>query len=235
MCGVARDPVPVSSLIRTPSLAEELKAALLAENPEHADTDNDSDALRSSLPDGFRLNLSIRSDEESDFSVDLSQLGSPEQIDPVNKYGGFSFDEFAAKEKRPACRKSCCFSETETDSNTHRSSAKDREDVAMFPAVKTVRKQRDEVVSHCNTPESADLGQRAHLVKTDCSDDAAINSDDAGADSDLRLASYNLGSGKDCLVNKVGNENEKFYKNSDDIHRNSTGKCPVLCCILLQQ
>lgn len=227
MCVAARDPVPVSSLIRTPSLAEELKAALMAEDPEHADTDNDSDALRSSLPEGFCLNLSPRSgSEESDFSVDLSELGSPEQIDPVNKYGGFVFDgKFTAKEKRPSCRKSCCISET--DSNTHRF-AKDKQDVTMSLAVKTVRKERDEVISHFTTPEIAHLARHTHLVKTDRSDDSARNSDGAGTDSDLRLASYNLSSGKDCLVSKVGIDEETCYKNnSDNIHQNS--KCLVLC------
>lgn len=100
----------MSSLIRTPSLAEELKEALLAESLSCiGGQDDEEEVLLNSFPKGFHLDLDLHNNDESTSALDLSDLGSPEQIDPVNKYGDVFGERFCGEKK--SCRKSCCLSD----------------------------------------------------------------------------------------------------------------------------
>lgn len=157
----AQDPVPVSSLLSTPSLAEELKAALLAERWSCMEgKDDEEEALLNSFPKGFHLDLDLHNNDESALVLDLSDLGSPEQIDPVNKYGDV-FGERSSGEKK-ACRKSCCLSDVVL---IGRVSEKGLKDVATAPGGVTVSRSTVNAECQSDTAEK-DLNVGSRQVST---------------------------------------------------------------------
>lgn len=151
----------MSSLIRTPSLAEELKAALLAESLSCTGGKGDEEeALLNSFPEGFHLDLDLHNSDESTSALDLSDLGSPEQIDPVNKYGDIFGERFCGEKK--ACRKSCCLPDTVL---IGRPSEKGLKDVATAPGGATVSRSTMNAECQSVTAEK-DLSVSSRQVST---------------------------------------------------------------------
>lgn len=231
-----RNPEPASAAMRLPSLAEELKAALLAENPEYVGVD-DLDSLQNLLPEGFHLSLlSLRSNEEDPevLLLDLSELGSPEQIDPVNKYDRQLFHGFGGVRGRTtSCRKSCCFSESDSDAEQTTSKKPDAK-IMSSAAVNVVKEDDDGATggrsftstgSQGNTADQVGFGRHIDVVTANHSINISRNSADQGTEFELGLdgiaSSCSRCVEKDDRVKRVEVEEEKSSSNND-VCQNST-------------